>query len=506
MKPVEEMEFYAPAEKIVEILCKKTQNTDPLFFRISTSFYLTKIASMMRAKVLLLGKDAIPVNMYALNLESSGMGKGMSTNILEDQVIGRFKDKFLEELLPKLAETNANKLANAKAVKNGTDPDGELELISEEYRRCGPLLFSFDSGTTPALKQMREKLLMAAAGSLNLHVDEIGSNLLNNAEILVAFLELFDLGLIKAKLIKNTKENQRVEEIKGHTPANMLLFGTPAKLLNGSKVEDEFYSMLETGYARRCFFGYNKHPAKKKSQTAEELYDLLNNNQNDNFIVQFAGKLEKLADPKHFDKVINMPKSVSLVLLDYQLHCRDRAEKFKEHEEIKKTEMEHRYFKAMKLAGTYAFIDGKSHMTEQHMYSAIKLAELSGVALHNILNKPPKYERLARYIADIGKEVTHADIQHDLPMYKGEAHRRELMTLAIAYGYKNNIIIKKTTIDDVDLFTGESLKETDLNSMIFSYSADITRGYVNQLAKWDELHKLAEASGIHWINHHLENE
>jgi len=104
---------------------------------------------------------------------------------------------------------------------------------------------------------MRQKLLLANAGSMCLEIDEISSNFAGNAEVLTTYLELYDKGLIKQKLTKNTKENKRYEEIWGKTPTNLMLFGTPVKLLDGSKVEEDFKEMLEIGYARRFLIGYS---------------------------------------------------------------------------------------------------------------------------------------------------------------------------------------------------------------------------------------------------------
>ena len=83
------------------------------------------------------------------------------------------------------------------------------------------------------MKQLRHKLLLANCGSINLQIDEIGSNLIGSVDVLTLFLELYDQGIVKQKLTKNTAENQRGEELDGKTPTNMLLFGTPAKLLDG---------------------------------------------------------------------------------------------------------------------------------------------------------------------------------------------------------------------------------------------------------------------------------
>ena len=186
-------------------------------------------------------------------------------------------------------------LAIKRAIKKGKDENDELELVKKEFERLGALAFSFDSGTTAAVKQMRHKLLMADAGSVNLEIDEIGSNLLGNVDVLTTFLELFDVGKIKQKLTKNTNENQRSEEIDGRTPTNLMLFGTPAKLFDSGKIESEFFSFLETGYARRCIFGYSRIPPKKTKASAQDLYDQLINSTADIDLETIAADFALLA-------------------------------------------------------------------------------------------------------------------------------------------------------------------------------------------------------------------
>ena len=119
---------------------------------------------------------------------------------------------------------------------------------------------------------MREKLLLAGAGSMNLELDEVGSNMSANVDVLNTFLELYDIGLIKQKLIKNTAENIRSEELPGNTPTNLMMFGTPTKLLDGGRVEEEFKQFLETGYARRLLFGYTVDSHRTKYASPEERY------------------------------------------------------------------------------------------------------------------------------------------------------------------------------------------------------------------------------------------
>ena len=504
MKTFDEMEYHPASEKLVQILCSKTQNSNPLFFRVLVGYYFSLVASMMRTTIATHDRGDIPVNMYALNLSTSGSGKGFSTNIIENSVINQFRSRFLEETFPILAENNLPKLALKRANRKSTDPDEELVRVQKEFDSLGSLMFSFDSGTAPAVKQMRHKLLMADAGSMNLQIDEIGSNLIGNVEILNTFLELYDVGLVKQKLIKNTADSVRNEEIVGRTPTNMMLFGTPAKLLNGSKTEEELYSMLETGYARRCFFGYSRASNKSTDMTPEEVYVQLTNQDSNTYMEELSDKLEALADIINVNKRLVVSKETSLLLIEYRLKCEREAELYPEHEEIKKAEISHRYFKALKLAGAYAFIDDSAELTQEHLYQAIKLAEESGNAFNKLLTRDRPYVKLAKYIATCKRDVTQADLVEDLPFYRGATGQKsEMLSLAIAYGYKNNIIIKKSFSDGIEFLRGETLKETDLSKMVLSYSTDITTDYRNEYAPFEKLHQLTQAPGLHWVAHHL---
>lgn len=492
------------SEKVVETLINKTQNNNPLFFRVLVAFYFTKVASMMRCNIKTHDRGIIPVNLYAINLAPSGTGKTFSSNILEEEVINKFKSIFLKATFPVLAENNIIKIANERASKYAEDPDLMLEKTQKEFSELGPLLFSFDSGTSPALKQMRQKLLMATAGSANLVVDEIGSNLVSNTEILNTFLELYDVGKVRQKLVKNTSDNKRSEEIEGRTPANMMLYGTPSKLLNGSKTEDEFYSMLDIGYARRCIFGYAKKVKKLGNLTAQEVYDKLTDSSNDKFLEDLSDSLGDLGKIQNFDINLTMSKDVALLFIEYRLFCEQLAEEYREHEEIAKAEMCHRYYKTLKLAGAYAFIENKIEIEEEDFYAAVALVEESGKAFREILAREKNYIKLAKYIASINKEITQVDLVEDLPFYRGsESQKKELINLATAYGYKNSIIIHKSYIDNIEFFKGETLEKTNLDEVIISHSQDLAVDYEEALAPFSKLHQLTTLDNFHYTAHHF---
>jgi hypothetical protein len=504
MIPYAQMPYHPTSEQLVQVLRDRTQRDDFLFFRLMVAYYFALAASQMRCLIAMPNGD-IPVNAYMLNLAPSGYGKTMSMNLMEEEVLLQFRHQFMQSTFPILAEQNMQKVALNRAARNGTDEASELTGLQGSFKRCGPLLFSFAEGTSPAVKQMRNKLTMANAGSMNLIMDEVGDNLIPNKDVFPTFIELYDKGLIKAKLTKNTNDSLRDEEIVDKTPANLLMFGVPNKLFDGSQIEQELVSMLESGYARRCFFGYVRNSARRK-MTAEEMYNLSIDKSSEAVVQQLSDRLENLADIVNANKKLTIKKETIILLNEYQIDCADRAEHIAEHREMHKRELSERSFKVLKLAGAYAFIDDSPEITQEHIHNAIRLAEDSGEAFTLMMGRDKAHMKLAKFIAAEGEDVTHADLAENLPFYRGSVSvKQDMLTQAIAYGYKNNIIIKKSFSDGIEFLRGESLKETDLTKMVVAYSDHEAYRYANETAPFDKLHKLTQNAGLHWTNHHMKD-
>lgn len=499
------LDYNPMVEKIVDVLVQKTQNASREFFRLQVNYYLGLMVSSMNMKLDSPITTKVPINVYGVNLAHSGSGKGFSTNFLENQVIHRFKDKFLHDVMPKKAELSMEMEAISRANILGCTDAEALEKIQKEYASYGAYKFTFDNATSPAIKQLRNKLLLAKCGALNLIVDEIGANLASIEEPLHTYLELYDKGLIKDKLTKNTDTNTRFHEMFGMTPANLLLFGTPSKLLDGSRNEKTFFELLEMGYARRCFFAYSKKNSKLTDLTAEQLYDMMANPASEKEIETISLHLAKLAEVALVGSTIEVPKDVGIKLLEYRRHCEIEASKLPEHEELLKAEMSHRYFKALKLAGVYAAIEGSFEVSETNLNQAIRFTEDSSIALKALMKREKPYEKLAKYIADTDGELTQADLVDALPFYRGsQTSRTEMINLACAWGYSNNILIKRQLKDGIEFFSGEGLVETDLTKLIVSYSKDWADGYLNDHANWTNkgIVKLLQQPEFNWCSHH----
>jgi hypothetical protein len=494
-------------ETMVEHICRQTQSNNRHFFRLLTTYYVCKMASMQRAYVRTLDRGPIPINMYCLNLATSGDGKGHATNIIEENIIHLFQDEYINRTFPAISNASLDALAAHRAIRNDREETIERGELNTEFVGTGPLLFSFDSGTIPALKQQRHKLLMAGTGSINLEVDEIGANLLANTDMLTAFFELFDVGKIKQKLIKNTAESSRSEEIHGRTPTNAMLYGAPDAIFDGDKTEAQLKAFFESGYARRCFYGYSDVSSRNTDLTAEEIFANLTSSSSATSVDQIATLFGSLGAEHNHGIEMKISKDNSILSIQYQMHCEARAKELGPYDNLRKAEVTHRFFKALKIAGAYAFILEEREITEEILLSAIRLAEESGEKFNRMLNQDRNYVKLAKYLASIPGEVTGVDIMEALPFFKGSNPvKKDLIESATAWGYKNNILVKRSYEDGIEFFEGETLEETNLDEVTVSYSQDISVGYRNEKIPFRSAHQLFTTNGFHWCNHYLANQ
>lgn len=505
LKKFEDMNYDPVTEMLTDIMCAKTQNSERMFFRVANSYYWGVLASQLHAKVEGWGGSQLPINIYAMNLSPSGTGKGYSTGLVEDQVINRFRETFMDNTFPLAAEQRMKALANTRAARKGTDPNDEYEGLLKEYNTIGSLLFSFDSATVPAVKQLRHKLNLARAGGVNLQVDEIGANLVGQTEVLNAFLELYDKGKIKDKLVKSSVENTRYESIDGSTPTNMLLFGTPSKLLDSGLTQKYLTEMLEMGYARRCFFGYIPKVKKNVGSDAATLVNQMFNNSNDATLDQLSCDLEQLADISNMNKIVRIEQAEAIYLMEYKIHCDKRADCLKDHETIMRSELENRFFKVLKLAGAYAFRDYSPNITIDHLEAAMRLAEDSGEHFARLMTPEYDYEKVARFLADCDTGVTLPDLEQALPCFRGSKQvKDQMIEYAVAWGYRHNIIVKKLYDGNILFLRGETLKETNTDEMILSTSTKLAEGYKSSRIKFEDLSQLGSVNDYHWANHHFD--
>jgi len=503
MMDFNKLKHHRAIEEISNILSIKTDNKNKSFFNMVVMYFLAIMASSMRAKLKTKDRGLIPLNVFVCGLATSGFGKGASINIIEDQFLNIFKNIFLKQTFHEIADLNLWKIAIEKAVYSGKEEAEEKASIDKVYFGLGPPNFSFDSGTSPATKQLREKFILANCGSINLQIDEIALNLSKSEELLTLFLELFEYGKVKQKITKQSKDNIRTEDLDAETPTNLLMFGTPSQLLDGAITEKSFYALLETGYARRLLFGYGFKERLSDQLSADQIYNKLTDPTSNAIISKWQNHFGSLAHSDKHGFLVMLPDDVAIKLLEYRIYTEKLADTFSEYDVLQKAECQHRYSKALKIAGIFAFIDQENNVTIDHLESAIKLVEESAKCFKEILTREPAYQKLAKFLANKKELLTQTELIEALPFYKQASviNRKELISLATSYGYKNNIIIKKEFIDSIEFFSGSSLTETSLNKLSISVSDEFADNYATKFIRFDNFEEVFCTSMTNFCNH-----
>ena len=488
-------DFHEMQENLVDIMVKKTGKDERGYFRILVAYKFCEIASHMRTSVEYTGSD-VPVNLYGVNLAGSGFSKDFSMNLLDKRVFGKFRSKFEQETFKSVSELNLQTMADVRVVADGISQMHAESDVQREFTTLPKFLYSFGASTIEGYKALRNKLSMSEIGATSFIIGEVGSSMQANAEPLTELLNSYDMGLSKQKLIKNDSN----AEMYGAVPSNLFMFGTQSKLFDGGKIEQDFFDLLEEGYGRRLFFGYvENHRAGGLELTPEELYDIATDTTTDLMLTSLAASYEGLADVGYFNQKMDMSKDVAMIFIKYRQDCEIKADKFRSHEDVKKAVVSHGYWRAIKLAGAYAFVDEETEISEAHAKAAIALVEQSNESFEEISRRPVAYVKLIEYMADIGKEITQVELIENLPFYKGsESQKKELMTLAISHGYRNKIVVKKTYNDGVEFFKADRLEETNLKEIQISWSTDITANYAEHVGPWDDLPDMVCKDGFHY--------
>jgi len=497
-------QYHPLSEQLVKIIESKTQTENTAFFRINVAYFIAKLASTMRTNILHANKKTV-VNVYAINLAPSGAGKGHSKDILEENIIEPFKKQFMDTTYKTIGELSLRALAK-EAVKNADDDeDAEYDKLRTEFFNCGPFMFSYSEASVAAVKQMREKLLMAGSGAMSLEIDEISHHIEKIDDVIATYLELYDVGKLGKRMIKHTSDQKRNTPLDGRTPANLLLFGTPSVLLNDPKKEKKFEEYNIDGLGRRSLYGFTTQTFHKPKPDAVTAYDQLHCSKTDDSLNTITQELVELANEEYFGMNLKMSRDTGIFHYKYRTECENRAqEDYTSFQEMLSTEMAHRHSKVLKLAGAYAWIDKATEVTIDHIKYAIRLVEDSGEAYARLLTRDQPYVRLAHFIAEAGRELTIVDMMENLPFFKGNKQvKTEMLSLAITYGLKNNIVIKRSYIDDIAFYTGETLELTDLNRLTLSYSEDSTLNFTPIFCSYDDLDQLIIEDQLYWTVHHF---
>ncbi len=445
------------------------------------SYTFSEVASNLRAKMKLYDGTVKPLNFYGYIFGESGVGKDASLNALNRIFIDSFSKK-MERGFDKHRTKYWEQRAMALVDQDVEDVEAQ---IKEEYKLVSPFSYRIASGTEAGISKARVTSGYYKIGAINLVIDELGANYPKLRELLSLMLSSYEDGNTEARMLKN----ESVMAVKG-VPSNFLGYSSPALIFDGGSTEKALMDDLSQGFARRSFIAYALKPDKEKL-TAKEIVakNRAKADNNGSKIKAMNDYFEELANHKNMHRELPITEDAELAIAEYQIKCDGIVEGTKNIQEQERLELINRPWKAQRLAGVYAFVSKSETITAQFVKEAIYVAEISGIGFQKVMNQPPAYERVFNFIKGRSK-TSDVDLAKQ-QWFKGSAfQKRELLSLARAFGYENDCLFRTKEVEGVEFYSFAEVPKTDVDNITISISKDITKDFKAKKVPFEVLHEV----------------
>jgi len=453
------------------------------------SYTFAEVSSNLRVKMRLYDGTTKPLNFFGFIFAESGVGKDVSLTALNRIFIDSFSDKM---------QTGFNKHKNKYWEQRAmTLVDEDVEdvdtVIKEEMRLTSPFSYRASSGTEAGISKVRVTNSLYNIGALNLVIDELGANYQKLRDLLSIMLSSYEDGNTSARMLKT----ESVVEVKG-VPSNFLGYSSPAMVFDGGSTEAALLTDLSQGLARRSFFAYATKPEKEKLTATEMVAK--NRSKSDNN----SGKMKevndyftKIASPKNMYRELPLTEESEIRIAEYQIKCDSIVEDTMNIQEQERLELVNRAWKATRLAGIYAFISGSDSIEVEYVEQAIYVTEISGISFQQVCNQPPIFERVFNFINSRTK-TSDVDLANQKWFPKNMTQKRDLLSLARAYGFENDYLFKLKEIEGVEFYSFVEVPKTDVDNITISISKDITKGFKPKKVPFEIIHEVVSNSGYNY--------
>jgi hypothetical protein len=404
-------------------------------FKLKLAITLSELitfSSHLRKPIVLFDGTRVPTNAIVFALSGSGDGKDKAVNALRKSLAIGYDQ--MEEQRREFARERAEKAA----LLNGED----ATHWQKYYQAPKPLQAGL--GTVEGLMHHFADIGSNPIGAGSIMTSEIGSDLQSNAsmvDIIKTIAVAYDLGNIPPKIVKSY-ENQ-TDAVKG-LPVNALFFGSQEALLFNNDIKAKFKLVFNTQLARRSIFTFTPEaPARLVITSIDELYEMKERERQrvldaQNAMSDLTAHLVENTTQEPL-KISPAANKLFDVYLEYNsLLSYEMPNKFP----ISKLSRKHKQWLALKLAGSYAILQGEHEISEEIYAYAINTVELLAPNLSEFekeLVKEP-YElmtHMCHYNAQEGEFFLSLHELRKLSYVTGTGSSRskvdELCTLANSY-------------------------------------------------------------------------
>ena len=338
----------------------------------------------------------IPINSIMFCVAKSGAAKDSSVKAARKC----FKSGY--DLLQQYRKKLAIERAISAATKAGCEDPDKFSSYKEFYSPPNPLFVAIS--TTEGFIQHLNDLTKDNVGAGFIQSGEIGAELCSNANLtdnIKTLAELYDEGSKEVKMIK-ARENQS-KEIK-NIPVSALFMGSQDNLLFDESIKRKFKTEFTTKLARRSFFIFVHEdivPANYASISDMLKQERLIEDKAKDCRYKVDSYIEGLTKDliEFAGNNITISEEVRDLFLLYKKYNEATAELINNQFPIAKLTRTHLQWKALKLSGAMALIDGMDTINKEHYLAAMEFVELINQDVNIFereLTKEP-YELFANY-------------------------------------------------------------------------------------------------------------
>lgn len=480
--------------KIVEeYLLPQSKTTPSESLCLDTLVKVSQLVNFNRVKVdsELLGQT--PANVYGVIFMPSGSGKDkpiIKLDMLMEESIKDYEGRIQKWMDEELIEV----------TKKAEEMKGLAMRSYIEQNRPRRLLHEYGDGTYEGLVAVREAYEKAGFGAplikISEYADYISSDNNSRGEFLSTITEIFDMGNSSAKATQKNKEGVIVRGVPTTVLFHTSLYGVNKNKITYTKMVER----LGRGMARRSICCYPEIPPYVAPDDIDSDFDAQLSSMRtiklyrDDLSAMFTGVYRSTIG----GVVYNYTEDAERLLYAYGVELKERASSSLL-QEISKSELSGRSWKAYKLAGVIAaFEHPKVHEVNiDDIDLAIYLTELYGLHFERFIGGTfgsEVEEFFEMFRANLGVAFSKTDLRRWGIFGKNTFADRwdkllpDLEELCTQYGYRLDKIEGRPT-----LYTLHKEELTTIGNIRISVSSDITKDFELKEVPFEELHKITNS-------------
>lgn len=395
--------FSEPNHELINAIVRAVPfNTVPTKMKIVFAIsHLSNFASQFRRNIELWDGTSVPTNNISFVIADSGANKDSSNS----KVKKCFKSGY--EKIHKVLEDFVRTEAIRAATAAGEDMPDEFEIYRKYMKPIPPVFMSMTTG--PGLIQHINDIGALPASAGLVYSGELSDELAGNPhalENIKTLAEVYDLGEKEVTYTKGVEF--RSKEIKGQ-PVSALLVGSPGHILYDEATRKRFHIAFMSKMARRSWFCYAPERMEEPDFSKED--NPIQAMQEYEYQIEQEAKAAISVLKSQIDEItegnlallgesVPTSKEVFELFNVYKRYNSEVITAMNAHETVYALVRGHLQWKALKLAGALAVLEGTKEVTLDQYVTSIQFCELFDQDISHFekdINKAP-HESLSDYL------------------------------------------------------------------------------------------------------------